>query len=102
MKRTTPTMPTPWDIDQNPQLALLYLLGESLEVAGRTMVTAHPELLNEDQPPAEQLPADTRAAKLLLASLDNLALRIRCYKKSIQGPGLQKPNHKQAMDNTNF
>jgi len=91
MKTATLAMPTPWDIDKNPELAALYLLFESLEVTSRSIIAVHPDLLNAEQLRAESLPPDTKAAMMLLESLDHLAQRILRYKRSVSTTQKAKP-----------
>lgn len=91
MKTTTLAMPTPWEIDRNPELVALYLLFESLEVTSRSIIAAHPDLLNAEQLRPESLSRDTKAAMLLLESLDRLAQQILQYKRSVSAPQKSKP-----------
>jgi len=86
MKPTIFSIPTPQDINENPEIALLYLLSEFLAVASRTLIAAHPILLNDDRPPWVNLSPDDEEAKLLLTSLDRLSQSILRYKKTVTPP----------------
>lgn len=86
MKPTIFSIPTPRNINENPEIALLYLLFESLEVASRTIIAAHPILLNEERPYWVKLTPDDEAARLLLKNLDRLSRSILRYKKTVTPP----------------
>lgn len=83
MKPTSFPLPTPPDIMENSEIAMLYLLFEFLEVASRTIIAAHPILACQDRPPWIDFAPDDEAAKLLLSNLERLAKSILVYKKSI-------------------
>lgn len=92
MKPTIFTIPTPRDIDEKPEIALLYLLFESLEVASRTLIAAHPILQNDERPYWVKLSPDDEAARLLLKNLDRLSQAILHYKKTVNPPPSQDKN----------
>ena len=75
-------LPTPPDIMENSEIALLYLLFESLEVANRTIIAAHPILASQDQPPWIHLSPGDEAAEQLLSNLNRLSKSILRYRKT--------------------
>jgi hypothetical protein len=83
MKPPSFPLPTPLDIMENSEIATLYLLFEFLEVAGRTIIAAHPNLINQDPSPWAGYSREEQAAERLLANLDRLAKSILRYKKTI-------------------
>lgn len=84
MKPISFPLPTPLDIMENSEIATLYLLLEFLEVTGRTIIAAHPTLINyQDPSPWTSFSQEDKAAERLLANLDRLAKSILRYKKTI-------------------
>jgi len=75
------TLPTPPEIAEIPELAVLSVLDFTLEASVRALVAAHPELEEETLPPrastaarcAERILGHVYKAKLLLASYRHLA-----------------------------
>lgn len=83
MKPAAFSMPTPWNISENFEIAPLYLLSNSLELVSRTIIAAHPILLNDELPYWLSLSADELAAKRVLANLERLSKSILRYRKII-------------------
>ena len=76
-------LPTPLDIMDNSEIAMLYLLSESLEVSGRSIIAAHPIFISQDLSPCDNLSQEDEAARRLLVNLDRLARSITRYKKAV-------------------
>lgn len=83
MKSNIFPLPTPPDIMEHSEIALLYLLFEFLEVANRTIIAAHPILISQDHPQWIKMSPEDEAAEQLLANLNRLSKSILRYKKTI-------------------
>ena len=73
-------LPTPPEIVEAPELAVLSVLGFALDVSAHALVAAHPEIDGEDLPPgagdaarcAERILGHVYKLKLLLAAYGHL------------------------------
>ena len=67
-RRTKNSWPTPDELVEAPELAVLALLDANLELALRALVAAHPALGDPDRPPWTLAPSPSgRAAEIFLA-----------------------------------
>jgi hypothetical protein len=90
--RTPHAWPTPDEIDEAPELALLALLDTHLELLLRALVAAHPALIDRNRPSwrRDTSPA-YRAAETLAARSARLLRAVAVYRRAIarrpQPPG---------------
>jgi hypothetical protein len=70
-------LPTPPEIAETPELALLSVLNFALEASVRALVAAHPELQAEDLPPAAG--AAARCAERILGHVYKLKILVASY-----------------------
>jgi len=96
MKRDTLYIPTPPEIAQHPELAVLFLLAESLHVALRTILAAHPVLLCEERPCWISLSPDEKAAERLLAAIGRLSKSLLRYQSTIPTGSLMCDSSNQS------
>ena len=76
--------PTPGEIADAPELAILHALAEILDLAPRALVAAHPELADPDAPFwVREASRTTRKADDILATAHRLQRHIRAYRRAI-------------------
>lgn len=98
---------TPWDLpspdqlDRQPQLGPLAILEAVLEVAECAVAAAHPELWLEDErgPLAYQVPVHVDR---LLADADRLRKAIGRYRASLRQPGKRSDTPRGDADDLPF
>ncbi len=83
MKPAPFALPTPRELADHPELAVLFLLAEALDVAARTLLAAHPVLLGDERPYWMRLSADAEAAERLLAALGRLSKGLLRYRAAL-------------------
>ncbi len=77
-------LPTPGELADAPQLALLHALDEILDLAPRVLVAAHPELADPDAPFwVRDASRTTRKACDIVAAAYRLRRLIRAYRRAI-------------------
>jgi len=81
---TTQRIPTPNEIADVPELAILHALDEILDLAPRVLVAAHPELADPDAPYwVRETSSTTRTADDIVAAAHRLQRHIRAYRRAI-------------------
>ncbi len=79
-----PPLPTPGEIADAPELALLHALDEILDLAPRVLVAAHPELADPEAPFwVREASRTTRKGNDIVATAHRLQRRIRAYRRAI-------------------
>jgi len=79
-----PRIPTPDELADNPELALLHALDDILELVPRVLVAAHPELADPDTPYwVREASKTTHHANHIVATTHRLQQRIRAYRDAI-------------------
>lgn len=79
-----PRIPTPDELADNPELALLHALDDLLELVSRVLVAAHPELADPDAPYwVREASKTTHHANYIVATTHRLQQRIRAYRDAI-------------------
>ncbi len=77
-------IPTPDELADASELALLHALDEILDLAPRVLVAAHPELGDPDAPFwAREASRTTRKANDIVATAHRLQRHIRAYRRAI-------------------
>jgi hypothetical protein len=77
-------IPTPAELDEAPELALLHALDEILDLVPRVLVAAHPELADPDAPFwVREAPRTTRKANDIVATTHRLQQHLRDYRTAI-------------------
>ena len=77
-------IPTPSELEDAPELALLHALREILDLVPRTLVAAHPELGDPDAPFwVREASRATRKANDLVATAHRLQQHLRAYRAAI-------------------
>ena len=83
-RRSTRPVPTPYDIADAPELALLHALDEILDLLPRTLVAAHPELGDPEAPfRARETSRTLRKANDIVATAHRLQKHLRAYRAAI-------------------
>ncbi len=72
-----PYLPTPPEIDETPELAVLSVLGFALEASARALAAVHPEIEADELPPAAG--AAARCAERILGHAYKLKLLLASY-----------------------
>jgi hypothetical protein len=92
--RTKHSWPTPEELGDAPELAVLALLDANLEIALRALVAAHPALGDPDRPPWTLSPSpSSRAAEILLASAKRLHRALETYRDAVALHPDTPPDH---------
>ena len=79
-----PRIPTPDELVDNPENALLHALDEIMELLPRVLVAAHPELADPDAPVwRREAQEPTRYANDIVADAHRLQKHIRAYRHAI-------------------
>ena len=82
--RSPRRIPTPDEIADAPELAILHALDEILDLALRVLVAAHPELGDPDAPFwARETSRSARKADDIVATAHRLQRHIRAYRMEI-------------------
>ena len=82
--RSPRRLPTPNEIADAPELALLHALDEILDLLPRTLVAAHPELADPEAPFWVREASETaRKANVITATAYRLQQHIRAYRTEI-------------------
>lgn len=83
-RRIQHSWPTPEELEDAPELAVLALLDANLEIALRALVSAHPQLADPDRPAwtLDQSPSG-RAAKTFLARAKGLHRALETYRDAV-------------------
>jgi len=77
-------LPTPGEIADAPELALLHALDEILDLAPRVLVAAHPELADPEAPFwVREASRTTRKGNDIVATAHRLQRHIRAYRRAI-------------------
>jgi len=77
-------IPTPDEIAQDPELALLHALDQILNLVPRVLVAAHPELADPDAPFwVREASTTTRHANHIVLDAHRLHQHIRAYRTAI-------------------
>ncbi len=77
-------LPTPGELADAPQLALLHALDEILDLAPRVLVAAHPELADPKAPYwVREASRTTRKADDIVATAHRLQRHLRAYRTEI-------------------
>ena len=74
--------PKPLDYERAPELAVLALLAAALDIVGRTLCVAHPEIGDTDRPYWRPLPPTVPAAENVLRQLDRLQRALVAYRNT--------------------
>ena len=83
--RSFDRIPTPDDLDDAPELAILAALDHTLELAASALACAHPELLDPERP--YWLGSPTRAvttAQTLVCRTRRLQRALRAYRNAVE------------------
>jgi len=84
MKRPIDSLPTPEQIAETPELVALNALEHMLELTLRTLVGAHPDLVDPDVPYWAIDPSRARrAAHRLVMAASHLEARIQQYRTAL-------------------
>ncbi len=79
-----PQLPTPDELVDAPELAILHALDQILSLAPRVLVTAHPELADGEAPFwAVEASKATKTAADIVADAHRLQRRIRAYRRAV-------------------
>ena len=79
-----PRIPTPDELADNPELALLHALDDILDLVPRVLVAAHPELGDPDAPfCVREASKTTRHANDIVLDAHRLQQHIRAYRDAI-------------------
>jgi hypothetical protein len=96
-RRLKHSWPTPEELVEAPELAVLALLDTNLELALRALVAAHPALGDPDRPPWTFEPSpSSRAAEIFLASAKRLHQALETYRDAVA------PRHDALPDDNAF
>ncbi len=76
-------LPTPPQLEQAPQLAVLVALDSTLEVASFAVQIAHPEITDDPECPYWVARPDELAAERLLTLIERLRTVIARYRKAL-------------------
>ena len=77
-------IPTPDELADNPELALLHALDAVLDLVPRALVATHPELADPDAPFwVREASTTTRHAHHIVAAAHRLQQHIRAYRAAI-------------------
>lgn len=83
-RRTQHPWPTPEELGEAPELAVLALLDTNLELALRALVAAHPALGDPDRPSWTFEPSPSgRAAEIFLAWAKGLHQALETYRDAV-------------------
>lgn len=85
------TLPSPHEIGMNPELALVRLLQELIEITVRSFRAAYPELDEDEQPPWFSLTPATCVAQLLIKQLALTAEILPDYHAALVQEWTQRP-----------
>ena len=78
-------LPTPGEIADAPELAILVALDEILDLMLRALVAAHPELADPEAPFwIPEPPRPTRKASDVVATAQRLQRHLRAYRSAIR------------------
>lgn len=81
---SAPRLPTPDELADDPEIALLHTLNDILDLVPRVLVAAHPELADPDAPFwLREASMTTRTANDIVAGAHRLQLHIRAYRTAI-------------------
>jgi hypothetical protein len=83
--------PKPLEYDRAPELAVLALLATALDIVGRTLMVAHPEIGDTDRPFWRPLPPTVPAAECVLRQLDRLQRALVAYRNAALIPPPDPP-----------
>ena len=84
-------IPTPDELADNPELALLHALDEILDLVPRVLLAALPELADPDAPFwVREASKTTRHANHIVVNAHRLQRRIRAYRDAITLPRDQR------------
>ncbi len=76
--------PTPAELAEAPELAILAALDDTLELALRALVAAHPQLGDPDCPAWAQDPGAARAAAdRILSAARHLTRALQAYRRAV-------------------
>jgi hypothetical protein len=76
-------LPTPPELDQAPELALIAVLEITLEITVRALVAAHPQLCEHQRPYwIPQTPSST-IAQVIVSTVDSLQQSLHDYRHHI-------------------
>lgn len=83
-RRIQHSWPTPEELEETPELAVLALLDANLDLALRALVSAHPQLADPDRPAwtLDQSPSG-RAAEKFLARAKGLHRALETYRDAL-------------------
>ena len=77
-------LPTPGELVDDPEIALLHALDAILDLVPRVLVAAHPELADPDAPFwVREASTTTRHAHHIVAAAHRLQQHIRAYRAAI-------------------
>ena len=96
-------LPSPEELDQAPQLALLAVLDRSLEIAAYAVLVAHPELSDPEPPPYWRPPdRSANAAESLLRVAARLRRALSLYRITTLRATLSHPPGEPLADDLPF
>lgn len=76
-------LPTPPQLEQAPELAVLVALDSTLEVAACAVQVVHPEIDDDPECPYWAAPPDRLAAENLLVLIDRLRTALARYREAL-------------------
>lgn len=75
------TLPTPADLNEIPQLAVLNILDDTLELSTQVLIATHPEYSQDERPEHSE---DVAYSTALVFQIHALEATLRCYRESLQ------------------
>ena len=78
--KPTHTLPSPYDLADRPQLALIAVLEHTLEMTVRSLFAEHADLCDEEKPYWIPTAPATRAAESLVYAIDSLRKKLARYR----------------------
>lgn len=73
-------LPTPYDLMQAPQLALISVLERTLEMLVRTLLAEHPDLFDHEKPYWIRDDLSSSMAEEILSDIDSLCTSLEGYR----------------------
>jgi len=79
-------LPSPSDIADDPELAILAALQHTLELTTRALLAAHPELTDDERPAWIPSPPTASVADLIITLANTLSCALQHYRQLCSHP----------------
>jgi hypothetical protein len=92
--KETDTLPTPYDLAERPELAIITVLELTLEMTVRSLFAEHPDLCDQEKPYWIPTTPATRAAESIVYAIESLCKKLARYRSLLP----LDPEFKKADD----